>query len=36
MIDIDAYILIGGRSSRLGRDKAAAELGGRTLAERAL
>ena len=36
MTDLDAYILIGGRSSRLGRDKAAAELGGRTLAERAL
>jgi molybdopterin-guanine dinucleotide biosynthesis protein A len=36
MKGFDAYILIGGRSSRLGQDKAAAELGGRTLAERAL
>jgi molybdopterin-guanine dinucleotide biosynthesis protein A len=35
MIDIDAFILIGGRSSRLGRDKAVAELGGKTLAQRA-
>ena len=35
MIDIDAYILIGGRSSRLGQDKAAADLGGQTLAGRA-
>jgi len=35
MIDHDAYILIGGRSSRLGRDKAAVELGGKTLAQRA-
>ena len=35
MIDIDAFILIGGRSSRLGRDKAIAEIGGMTLAERA-
>lgn len=35
MIDIDAFILIGGRSSRLGRDKASADLGGMTLAQRA-
>jgi molybdopterin-guanine dinucleotide biosynthesis protein A len=32
---IDAYILIGGRSSRFGSDKAFAELGGKTLAQRA-
>jgi molybdenum cofactor guanylyltransferase len=36
MTEIDAFILIGGRSSRLGRDKALVELGGQTLAERAL
>jgi molybdopterin-guanine dinucleotide biosynthesis protein A len=36
MIDTDAFILIGGRSSRMGRDKALVELGGQTLAERAL
>lgn len=35
MNDLEAYILIGGRSSRLGRDKAAADLGGQTLAGRA-
>ena len=35
-MDIEAYILIGGRSSRLGRDKAFVEIGGRTLARRAL
>ena len=35
-MDIEAYILIGGRSSRLGRDKAFVEIGGRTLAQRAL
>ena len=33
---IDAYILIGGRASRFGSDKAIAEFGGETLAERAL
>ena len=33
---IDAYILIGGRSSRFGSDKAIAEIGGQTMAERAL
>ena len=35
MKDIDAYILIGGRSSRLGRDKASVDLGGSSLAQRA-
>jgi len=35
MTDIDAYILIGGRSSRFGSDKAIAELGGQKLAARA-
>ena len=34
-MDIDAFILIGGRSSRLGTDKAFVELGGETLAVRA-
>lgn len=34
-MDVDAYILIGGRSRRLGRDKAAVDLGGQTLAQRA-
>ncbi|MEO8042626.1 MAG: molybdenum cofactor guanylyltransferase [Acidobacteriota bacterium] len=32
----DSFILIGGRSSRLGADKAFLELGGSTLAERAV
>ncbi len=36
MPTIDAFILIGGRSSRLGTDKAFAELGGETLAERSI
>ena len=36
MNNIEAFILIGGRSSRLGTDKAFVELGGRTLAERAV
>ncbi len=31
-MDIDAFILIGGRSSRFGSDKAFAEFGGQTLA----
>ncbi len=35
-LTIEAYILIGGRSSRLGRNKAFVDLGGRTLAQRAL
>ncbi len=35
-MDIEAYILIGGRSSRLGRDKAFASVGGKSLAEHAL
>lgn len=35
MIDLESFILIGGRSSRLGVDKAFVELGGVTLAERA-
>jgi molybdopterin-guanine dinucleotide biosynthesis protein A len=36
MDNIEAFILIGGRSSRLGTDKAFVELGGSTLAERAV
>ncbi len=36
MPPIDAFILIGGRSSRLGTDKAFVELGGETLAERSI
>ena len=35
-MEIDAFILIGGKSSRLGRDKAFVEIGGTTLAQRAL
>lgn len=35
-MDIEAYILIGGRSSRLGRDKAFVAVGGTTLAQRSL
>ena len=35
MTDCDAYILIGGRSSRLGRDNATVDLEGGTLAQRA-
>lgn len=34
-MDIDSFILIGGRSRRLGRDKAFVEVDGETLAERA-
>lgn len=34
-MDIDAFILVGGRSSRMGRDKASLELAGVTLVERA-
>ncbi len=33
-MNIDAFILIGGRSSRLGRDKAFVEIGGKPLAVR--
>jgi molybdopterin-guanine dinucleotide biosynthesis protein A len=36
MDKVEAFVLIGGRSSRLGTDKAFLELGGRTLAERAV
>lgn len=36
MTELDAFVLIGGRSSRLGTDKAFIELGGVTLAERAV
>jgi len=36
MTEVDAFILIGGRSSRLGTDKAFVELGGKTLAARAV
>jgi molybdopterin-guanine dinucleotide biosynthesis protein A len=35
-MDIEAYILIGGRSSRLGTDKAFVEIDGTSLATRAL
>lgn len=35
-MSIEAFILVGGRSSRLGRDKALERIGGKTLAERAL
>jgi molybdopterin-guanine dinucleotide biosynthesis protein A len=35
MMDVDAYILIGGRSSRFGSDKAFVELDGEILASRA-
>jgi len=35
-MNIDSFILIGGRSGRMGRDKALVELGGQTFAERAL
>jgi molybdenum cofactor guanylyltransferase len=36
MTELEAFILIGGRSSRLGIDKAAVDLNGQTLAERAV
>ena len=35
MMNIDAFILVGGRSSRLGHDKPFVEIGGITLVERA-
>jgi len=35
-MNIDSFILIGGRSSRMGRDKALVELSGQTLAQRAM
>ena len=35
-MDINAFILVGGRSSRMGRDKASLKLEGKTLAERAM
>jgi molybdopterin-guanine dinucleotide biosynthesis protein A len=35
-VSIEAYILVGGRSTRLGRDKAFVQIGRTTLAERAL
>ncbi|HKP70997.1 MAG TPA: molybdenum cofactor guanylyltransferase [Pyrinomonadaceae bacterium] len=35
-MQVDAFILIGGRSSRLGHDKAFVVLGGMTLAQRAV
>src|SRR5687767_3437220 len=35
-MSVEAFILVGGRSSRLGRDKAFEHVGGMTLAERAL
>lgn len=35
MTGLDTFVLIGGRSSRLGRDKAFVEVGGVTMAERA-
>ena len=36
MEQFDAYILIGGRSSRLGTDKAGVEIGGKTLLRRSV
>lgn len=36
MTDFEAFILIGGKSTRLGTDKASVKLGGMTLSERAV
>ena len=33
---VTVQIMLGGRSTRMGRDKALVELGGRTLLDRAL
>jgi molybdopterin-guanine dinucleotide biosynthesis protein A len=35
-MDIDAFILVGGRSTRFGRDKATTEIDGRTLIDRTI
>ena len=34
--DVTAFVLAGGKSTRMGREKATLELGGQTLLERAL
>lgn len=36
MEDVTAFVLVGGKSSRMGRDKAYLELGGRTMLSRAI
>jgi molybdenum cofactor guanylyltransferase len=35
LAQLDAFLLVGGKSSRMGRDKALLEIGGRSLLERA-
>ena len=35
-MDIEAFILVGGRSSRFGRDKALADINGKSLVQRAV